>query len=241
MLYDIPLTDWFALVLFLVVWLAYTWFADYSQWSKNSLPSVMNYHRHRWMRELLQREIRVPDTIIMGNFVQSAVFFASTAILVVGGLVTTLGASEKALEAITALPFVSPVSQGLWELKVVSLIVVFIYAFVKFIWAVRLSNYSSILFSAAPFKIESFSEAYAVELGKMIGLFGLHFNQGLRANFFALAILGWWINAYVFCLTTCLVLWVLYRREFRSKSLAAVTQLKAIADAEFDRGSIDEP
>lgn len=229
MLYNIPIVDWAALALFVVVWIAYTWFADHSRWSEESLPSVMNFHRHRWMREILQREIRVPDTILMGNFVQSAVFFASTAILIVGGLVATLGASDKALDAITALPFVSQTTQGLWELKVVSLIAVFVYAFVKFIWAVRLANYSSILFSAAPFNTDSFNEEYAVELGNIIGLFGLHFNQGLRANFFALAILGWWINPYFFFVSTCLVLWILYRREFRSKSLRAVNQLKKIA------------
>ena len=231
MLYNIPHIDWLALLLFIIVWIAYTWLADHSRWSNKSLPSVMNFHRHRWMREILQREIRVPDTIIMGNFVQSAVFFASTAILVVGGLVTTLGASDKALEAISALPFVTPTTQGVWELKVVTLIVVFIYAFVKFIWAVRLANYSSILFSAAPFNVAHFDEDYARELGNIIGLFGLHFNQGLRANFFALAILGWWINAYFFLLSTCIVLWVLYRREFRSRSLRAVNELKLIAEA----------
>lgn len=232
MLYDIPIIDWLALLSFIMVWIAYTWLADFSRWSKNSLPSIMNFHRHRWMREILQREIRVPDTIIMGNFVQSAVFFASTAILIVGGLVTTLGASDKALEAVTALPFVSPSSQGLWELKLVSLIVVFIYAFVKFIWAVRLANYSSILFSAAPFGTGPINEEYAIELGKMIALFGLHFNQGLRANFFALAMLGWWFSAYFFFVSTCIVLWVLYRREFRSKSLRAVSQLRQIAEGD---------
>lgn len=229
MLYNIPLVDWLALAMFVIAWIAYTWLADHSRWSAESLPSVMNFHRHRWMREILQREIRVPDTILMGNFVQGAVFFASTAILIVGGLVATLGASEKALDAITSLPFVSPTTQGLWELKVVSLVAVFVYAFVKFIWAVRLANYSSILFSAAPFSADHFDEEYAVELGNIIGLFGLHFNQGLRANFFALAILGWWINAYFFLVSTSLVLWVLYRREFRSKSLRAVNQLKKIA------------
>lgn len=229
MLYNIPLTDWVALAIFLFVWIAYTWFADHSHWSANSLPSVMNFHRHQWMREILQREIRVPDTILMGNFVHSSVFFASTAILVIGGLVAALGASDKAVDAIAALPFVSTITKGLWELKVLSLITVFIYAFVKFIWAVRLANYNSILFSAAPFNNGNFNEEYAVELGNMIGLFGLHFNQGLRAYFFSLAILGWWINAYVFLISTSMVLWVLYRREFRSRSLRAVNQLKKIA------------
>jgi uncharacterized membrane protein len=229
MLHQIPLIDWIALTLFFGVWVTYTWFADHSRWSGKSLPSVMNFHRHRWMREVLQREIRVPDTIVMGNFVQSAVFFASTAILIIGGLVAALGASDKALNAITALPFVSPTTQGLWGLKVASAIAVYMYAFVKFIWAVRLANYSSILFSAAPFSAGNLNEEYAVELGKMISLFGIHFNQGLRANFFALAILTWWINPYFFIASTGMVLYVLYRREFRSKSLKAVIRLKQIA------------
>ena len=232
MLYQIPLIDWMALILFFSGWVTYTWFADHSRWSEKSLPSVMNFHRHRWMREVLQREIRVPDTIVMGNFVQSAVFFASTAILIIGGLVAALGASDKALDAIMSIPFVSSMTKGLWGLKVASAIAVFIYAFVKFIWAVRLANYSSILFSAAPFKAGNFSEEYAVELGKMIGLFGIHFNQGLRAIFFALAILAWWINPYFFIASTGMVLYVLYRREFRSKSLRAVNRLKQIASKE---------
>lgn len=221
--------DWIALAIFFGVWFAYTWFADHSRWSGKSLPSVMDFHRHRWMCEVLQREVRVPDTIVMGNFVQSAVFFASTAILIIGGLVAALGASDKVLGSIAALPFVSPTPQGLWGLKIASAIAVYIYTFVKFIWAVRLANYSAILFSAAPFNAGKFSEEYAIELGKMIGLFGLHFNHGLRANFFALAMLAWWINPYFFIASTGMVLYVLYRREFRSKSLQAVNQLKQIA------------
>jgi uncharacterized membrane protein len=229
MLHQISPMDWIALALFFGVWITYTWFADHSRWSDKSLPSVMNFHRYRWMCEVLKREIRVPDTIVMGNFVQSAVFFASTAILIIGGLVAAIGASDRVLSAITALPFVSPTTQELWGLKVASAIAVYMYAFVKFIWAVRLANYSSILFSAAPFNAGNFNDEYAVELGKIIGLFGLHFNQGLRANFFALAILTWWINPYFFMASTGMVLYVLYRREFRSKSLKAVNRLKHIA------------
>ncbi len=234
MLHNIPLLDWIALILFVTLWAAYTWFADFSRWSVNSLPKVMDFHRRRWMRELLKRELRMPDALVMGNFVHSAVFFASTAILVIGGLVAGLGGSEKALNAISSLPFVNVPTQGLWELKVVSLICVFIYAFVKFIWAVRLANYSSVLFNAAPFEHDDISEAYAVELGKITALFAQHFNQGLRANFFALAILGWSINAWFFVIATCMVLWVLYRREFRSKSLRVADNIKRLVDTSSD-------
>jgi uncharacterized membrane protein len=234
MLYNISILDWAALALFVALWFSYTWFADFSPRSVESLPKVMDFHHRRWMREMLKRDLRMPDALVMSHFVQSSVFFASTAILVIGGLVATLGASEKALEAIAALPFVSTPTKGLWALKVVSLICVFIYAFVKFIWAVRLANYSSVLFNAAPIDTGDQSDDYAVELGKITGLCAKHFNQGLRANFFALAILGWWINAYIFIFSTCIVLRVLYRREFRSKSLLVAHNLKQLASKSGD-------
>lgn len=228
--YNIPIFDWIALGLLIVLWLTYTWFADFSRWSKNSLPKVMNVHRSRWMREMLRRELRMPDVIVMGHFVHSAVFFASTAILIIGGLIASLGASEKAIQAMTALPFMSPTTQALWELKIASLICAFIYAFVKFIWAMRLANYSSVLFNALPFENRDISDQYAIELGKMTGLFAQHFNQGLRANFFALALLGWWVNTWFFMASTAIVLWVIYRREFRSQSLIIANTLKQLSD-----------
>jgi len=232
--YSIPILDWIALALLIVVWLFYTWFADFSRWSEKSLPKVMNIHRMRWMRDMLRRDLRMPDVIVMGHFVHSSVFFASTAILIIGGLVASLGASDKAIQAMSALPFLSATSKGLWELKVAALICAFIYAFVKFIWAMRLANYSSVLFNALPYENRHNSEEYAIELGKMTGLFAQHFNQGLRANFFALALLGWWISAWCLIASTLIVLWVIYRREFRSQSLLIANKLKQLTDPQSE-------
>jgi len=43
-----------------------------------------------------------------------------------------------------------------------------------------------------------------------------HFNRGLRSYFFALAALAWFLNAVAFIIATTWVLWIVYRREFRS-------------------------
>ena len=234
MLYTISLLDWIALALFIMLWAAYTWFADVSRWSANSLQKIMDFHRRRWMGELLRRP-HVADALVTGNFIHSAVFFASTAVLVIGGLVTALGASDKALSVMSALPFVTPSTPGLWELKIVSLIGVFMYAFVKFVWAVRLANYNSVLFSAVSFHGEkgynAYAETYADGLGKIASLCAQHFNQGLRANFFALAILGWWLNIWCFFISTGMVLWLLYRREFRSRSRRVADNLRQLVES----------
>jgi uncharacterized membrane protein len=90
--YNIPVLEWAALATFILLWAIYTWYADFGRWSKHGLPKVMDVHRSRWMREMVKRELRMPDVIMMGNFLHSAVFFASTAILIIGGLIAALGA-----------------------------------------------------------------------------------------------------------------------------------------------------
>ena len=229
-IHDIELIDWCALAFFISTWVTYTWYADFSRWSKQGLPKVMNYHRWQWMRKLLDREVRIPDALLMGNFLQSSVFFASTAILIIGGLTAGFGVSEETLGTISILPYADLPTKRLWVLKIIVMICVYIYAFVKFVWAVRLANYTSVLFNAAPLNQGDISEQYADQLSVLAGLFAEHFNQGLRAYFFGLAIMGWWFNAPFFMLATALTIWVLYRREFRSNSLRVINNLMRIID-----------
>ena len=51
---------------------------------------------------------------------------------------------------------------------------------------------------------------------------GRHFNRGLRAIFFAVAYLGWFVSAYVLIVTTLLTLYVMWARQFASDAQAAV-------------------
>jgi uncharacterized membrane protein len=55
---------------------------------------------------------------------------------------------------------------------------------------------------------------------------GRHFNRGLQAFFFALAYLGWFIGPYVLMMTTIAVLFVMWRRQFDSDALRALTDFK---------------
>ena len=45
------------------------------------------------------------------------------------------------------------------------------------------------------------------------------FNQGLRAYYFSLAALSWFVNPWVFIAATTLVIAVLYWREYHSEAL----------------------
>ena len=218
---DITPIDYLAFGFYASSWAGYTLFADHSRWRERSIMKVMDDYRERWMLEMLKRDNRIVDSTIISSLQNGAAFFASTTILALGGLIAGLGASEEAIRVLSALPYVEPGSTDAFRLKVLLLIVVMAYAFFKFAWTFRLQSYVAILLGAAPSDLEitADSKKLALRAGRISALGARHFNRGLRAYFFALAALAWFIHPVLFIAMTIYVLTVLHRREFRSKSL----------------------
>lgn len=61
------------------------------------------------------------------------------------------------------------------------------------------------------------TDNYVTRLGRIANLMGHHFNRGLRTYFFALAALGWFVHPWLFIIAVSWVIFVLYRRDFRSR------------------------
>lgn len=147
---DSPLLDIAAFIWVLVCWIGYTGFADHSRWRSESAMAAMDAYRTRWMKRMLERAPRIEDIQIIGNLMRSVSFFASTAIFVLAGFVAVLGAADRAHAVISGLPFTVRTSPEMWQLKVLFLIVIFVYAFFKFTWSLRQFNYLSIIVGGAP-------------------------------------------------------------------------------------------
>lgn len=220
MLFEFTPLDIFALGWFLLCWVGYVTIADHTRWHNYSVSAKVNALRHRWMQNMVRRELRMVDILIHTGLLNGTVFFASTSILLVGGLLAVLGATEQAMALLTELPFTAPVSRTAWEIKVLLLTLIFIYAFFKFTWCYRLFSYCSVLLGAASLELSETPEntAFGHYAGRLHELAGWHFNGGLRAYFFALAYLGWFLHPLVFVLSTTWVTYVLWRREFRSRT-----------------------
>ena len=209
-----------SVVWFFVVWVGYTVIADSDRLRHISVLGIMNEHRQRWMNEMLRRDMRMLDALILNHLQSGFAMFASTSILVVGGLIASLGATEKAVTIVSALPFVGEISRTEWEIKILLLILIFIFAFFKFVWSYRLNTYCAVLVGAVPSSVDINTEAedQAKRAAKIANLAARHFNRGLRAFYFALAALSWVVHPVAFALATTWVAVVLYRRDFRSRS-----------------------
>ncbi|BAV32897.1 membrane protein [Sulfuricaulis limicola] len=215
-MFDIPTADILSLAWFVAIWVGYTWYADRGVWRKRSLRAVMHAHREEWMRQMALRDNRVADVNILRNLLQGVSFFASTTLLILAGLLAMLGASDRGIEIVRALPFAAGTTLGQWELKLLVLGVVFVHAFFKFTWALRQFNYCSVLIGAAP---KSTDNDYARRAAEVSTHASKDFNQGLRAYYFSLAALGWFVHPWVFVAATTLVTVVLYLREHHSKTM----------------------
>lgn len=223
---DMTFLDAFALIWFLCCWYGFQLFADNSRFHKKSLTTHINTYRVEWMRQMLKRDMRMVDTTILGNLITGIGFFASTTILVLGGLFALLANADLAMRALTSLPYAVQTSITLWEFKVLLLMSIFVHAFFKFGWAFRLNNYCSILVGSAPPKesLEVELERFAQKTAQLSINGGKHFNRGLRAYFFGLAALGWFYHPLALIAVSTLVVLVLYRREFSSAALFSLAQ-----------------
>lgn len=203
----------------------------------------MAAHRLRWMHNMVHRDPKMADALIQNTLQYGVLFFASTTILLIGALMAGLGASEKAIALLSDLPFVTTPSRTAWEIKVLMVIFIFMFAFFKFAWSYRLFNYVLVLMGAAPdisvrssmekcgdeSRIHTFDQEYIDNyshcVGQLHALGAKHFTTGLNSYFFALAAVAWFLDARLFIVATVWVSIVLYRRAFRSNFLKILNEI----------------
>ena len=217
----LPWQDWAALALFIGGWIGYALFADWRAKVQRTLLASTNHYRKLWMRQVTFRDQRIVDAAVVQNLSASPSFWASTTILVLGGLLAVLGTSDKANVLVQDLPFAARTSMLIFDLKVITLLVVFVYAFFRFTWSMRVYSFGAIVVGSAP-NVSVFDsgvadrDEYADRAGRLMGLAAESFADGLRAYYMSFAVIGWFISPGIFMLLTLAVLWVLFRREFRS-------------------------
>jgi len=218
-LYDIVAVAWLMLC-----WVGYARYSEHQSVAGN-LIGVMARHRERWMIEMLTRENRMVDIQIINSALNNATFFASTTILIVAGLFAVLGALENIIDVVRDIPFAVKTSRALWETKVIMMMLIFVHGFFKFAWAMRQWNYCTLIVGGAPNNLDPVENelAYARCGAAVATLAAKHFNHGIRTYYFGMAALSWFVHPLALIPSALLVVIVLYRREFRSRTLKALS------------------
>ena len=215
--------DAVAIVIFFSCWIGYRFFADSGESGRRGLVGITHEYRLMWAMETSTRDIPVACASLVNNLMQSVSFYASTTIYIIAGLIAVIGTIDR-LEVFTAdLPFATIGSRALTELKILLLILIFVVAYFKFTWSLRQFNFLCILIGAAPQERNTPSKEYwqqsAKRMARINSQAGNEFHRGVRAYYYGIATLGWFINAWVFIGATIWITWILYHRDFHSKAL----------------------
>jgi len=224
---EISTIDFVAIIVFATSWILYSVILTHLAGSGRTLSSAMDIQRRQWMRTMMHRDLRMIDTGIMSGLQNGTAFFASTSLLAIGGCFAMLNAADHVYGVMRDLALVEAIPKGLFEAKVVGLMLIFGYAFFKFGWSYRLFNYASILIGATPTAAHA-SEPETVAAAERAAVFtitaGRHFNHGLRAFFFSIGYLGWFVNGWTLIVTTLVVALVQLHRQFFSDSAKIVIE-----------------
>ena len=220
------LIDAIALIWFLLLWFGYGKLADSGVFKGTTLVKAMHRYRLQWVKQMIHRSERLVDVRIVGNLLQTSTFLASTSVLIIGGLFAVLGYGDRALPILQRLPYVQDTPDYMWTVKTIFLIFIFVYSFFKLTWIIRQYNFVSVIMLAAPVNrpgedsLEDLKKQtkYISKISALLTNSARHFNNVVRSYYFACVALSWYISPFLMIALSIIVVMVLYRREFKSRT-----------------------
>lgn len=233
---DASTLDLTALVWFFTVWITFNVTQDYLLRGRGIINQNLHVVRRAWMARMLERDNRMVDAVLVGHTMHSCTFFASTTILILAGLVGSFGVIDKAHDIVMSLTMAAKVSRPFFETKVLLLVGIFAYAFLKFTWALRQFNYCLALIGSAPHPPFERSEmlAMAENIADTLSMAVRAFNGGMRSYYFALAALWWFIDPRLFMLAATGVVLVLGGRQVISNSARHIKAQRTLLEKRDD-------
>ena len=209
----------FAALAFLVTgWLLISWRIERPDAKHPSTSQLMAGFRREWMMQLITRDPRVFDALIVSSLRQATAFFASTAVIALGGALAVLGNVDR-LAGVANDLVLATAPIFVWEAKLAVLALFLTNAFLKFAWANRLFGYATVVMAAVPNDIDDPAcMIRARQAGEIHITAAKSFNRGLRSVYFALTVVAWLAGPVALMMATAITLAVIWWREFASDS-----------------------
>ncbi len=217
--------DLTALALLIGSWIWIGWRIETPKPDRPSVSVLMEDFRRGWMHQMVTREPRVFDAQLIGSLRQGATFFASAAMIAIGGGLALIGNTEQ-LEGVVSDLTLGKTPAFVWEVKLLLVLMFLANAFLKYVWAHRLFGYCSVLMAAVPNKPDAeLCYPRATQAAEISITAARSFNRGMRSTYFSLAAVAWLAGALPLIGATLVTLAMLYRREFASHSRIILMQI----------------
>ena len=117
-----------------------------------------------------------------------------------------------------------------WEIKLILLVLLISNAFLRYVWALRLFGYTTVLMGAVPNDPDAPDTISRTEQAADVGILAARaFTRGMRATYFALASAAWLLGPIPMIVASAATVIMLWRREFASNAREALLRVPPAA------------
>lgn len=211
----------------LLVYLAYNIVVPQVEKLRPSLSVIMNMQRRHWVANAARRESPF-DAILSGNIMGSVSFLASTSVLLVLAVFAVFGQLPTLMEALDSLSFDRNLTVIDVQIHLVVMLAMFVLAFFAFTLSLRQFNHFCIMLGALDHDRPTSDEEIEA-IAQMNALGAKNFNSGIRAYYFSVATVAWFVSEWVGVATCLATVLVLAHREFFSSSHRTAASAALIA------------
>lgn len=154
-----------------------------------TVQRVNNLVRTAWVQEVMRRREGVLAVQTLRNSMMAAVFLASTAVLMIIGVLTLSEQGDKLRTTWQALDVFGAASSRLWLTKMLLLLIDLLFAFFSFAMAIRLFHHVGYMINAP--QNEGLVAANPAHVSAHLNRAGHFYSIGMRAYYYTVPLLLW--------------------------------------------------
>jgi uncharacterized membrane protein len=217
----------------ILCWLAYNFGVPFIERRTPSLSVIMSLQRRRWVANAARRETPM-DAIHAGNIMQSVSFLASTSMLIVLAIFAGFGAVPQMMETLTSLGMGHEATPAALQLQLLVLVTIFASSFFAFTLSLRQFNHFCIMIGAIVHDQPATDEEIDA-IAKLNSLAAKNFNNGIRAYYFAVPAVTWFVSPLLAIIVTVVTALFIVHREFFSSAHRISASVAVIASRREQR------
>lgn len=169
-----------------------------------TVQGVNNLLRAAWVDEIMRRRDGILAVQTLRNSMMAAVFLASTAVLMIIGVLTLSEQGDKLRTTWQALDVFGATNSRLWLTKILLLLVDLLIAFFSFAMAIRLFHHAGYMINAP--QNEHMVAANPAHVSAHLNHAGSFYSIGMRAYYYTVPLLLWLFGPhFMFAGTVALV------------------------------------
>lgn len=183
-----------------------------------TVQAVNRTARAAWVENIMVHGKDILAVQTLRNSTMAATFLASTAVLLIIGVLTLSSQGDKLETAWHTLNIFGAKHADLWMIKLLMLVLDLLFAFFNFSMSIRIYNHVGYMINV-PLAVNHKSIT-PVHVAIHLNRAGQFYWMGMRAYYFLVPLLFWLFGPHLMLLATLGLVYVLYRLDRAPKILA---------------------